>query len=94
MERRIFGKTAMAVSALGLGSSEIGYEDVKPGTIDRMLGSAIDAGLNVIDTAACYGNAEELIGAALGDRRDNCFILTKCGHASGLPHRDWSPALI
>jgi aryl-alcohol dehydrogenase-like predicted oxidoreductase len=94
MERRILGKTGMAVSALGLGTSEIGYEDMPPDAIGRVLGSALDAGLNVIDTAACYGGAEEAIGRAIGARRKEYFILTKCGHSSGLSHRDWSPALV
>jgi aryl-alcohol dehydrogenase-like predicted oxidoreductase len=59
-----------------------------------ILGSALDAGLNVIDTAACYGNSEELIGRAVGHRRKDFYLLTKCGHASGLRFADWTPALI
>jgi aryl-alcohol dehydrogenase-like predicted oxidoreductase len=48
----------------------------------------------LIDTAACYGNSEELIGRAVGHRRHDFYILTKCGHASGLRYEDWTPALI
>jgi aryl-alcohol dehydrogenase-like predicted oxidoreductase len=94
MERRILGKTGLEVSALGLGTSEIGYEEVTPRAIDQLLGSALDAGLNLIDTAACYGDAEEAIGRAIGARRRDYLIMTKCGHASGLDYRDWTPELV
>ncbi len=85
MERRRLGRTAMPVSALGLGASEIGCSRVPLKTAAEILGSALEAGLNRIDTAACYGDGEELIGRTLGHRRKDFYLLTKCGHASGLP---------
>jgi aryl-alcohol dehydrogenase-like predicted oxidoreductase len=84
----------MVVSALGFGASELGQQRIALKSAASILGTALDAGLNVIDTAACYGNSEELIGRALGDRRKDFYLLTKCGHASGLPFADWTPALI
>jgi aryl-alcohol dehydrogenase-like predicted oxidoreductase len=84
----------IAVSVLGFGASELGQQRVAQKMVAHILGSALDAGLNVIDTAACYGNSEELIGRTLGHRRKDFYILTKCGHASGLGFQDWSPALI
>jgi aryl-alcohol dehydrogenase-like predicted oxidoreductase len=92
MERRRFGRTGLRVSVLGLGGSEIGYEDASQSTVDRLLGSALDAGLNVIDTAECYVHSEELIGAALGPRRRECLLFTKCGHPHGWGAGDWRPA--
>ncbi|GMA56666.1 aryl-alcohol dehydrogenase-like predicted oxidoreductase [Alicyclobacillus sacchari] len=92
MEYREFGKTGMKVSALGFGGSEIRGVDV--GTVDRLLGSALDAGLNVIDTAACYGDSEELIGKAVSHRRSDYFVFSKCGHASGLSTPDWDPRTV
>jgi aryl-alcohol dehydrogenase-like predicted oxidoreductase len=77
----------MEVSVLGFGGSEIGNSDEK--TVDRLLGQAVDAGLNLIDTAECYGNSEELIGKVLGGRRSDYYLFTKCGHASGLEYPDW-----
>jgi aryl-alcohol dehydrogenase-like predicted oxidoreductase len=89
MERRHLGKTDMDVSVLGFGGSEIGYERAGPRTVARLLGSALDAGLNVIDTAECYEESEVLIGAALGSRRNECYLLTKCGHPRGFGRGDW-----
>ena len=82
----------MSVSALGFGGSEIGYDDVKADVVGRLLGGALDAGLNVIDTAECYEDSEGLIGKALGARRRECFIFTKCGHFEGTGRDDWSVA--
>ncbi|CAM3565734.1 MULTISPECIES: aldo/keto reductase [Paenibacillus] len=92
MERRAFGNTDMSVSILGFGGAEIGEADQR--TVDRLLHSAMDAGLNMIDTAECYGNSEELIGKALAGRRDDCYLFTKCGHASGMDYPDWDPVLL
>jgi aryl-alcohol dehydrogenase-like predicted oxidoreductase len=94
IERRRLGRTQMAVSAVGFGASEFGQKRIAPKMAAAILGSALDDGLNVIDTAACYGNSEELIGRAVGHRRKDFYILTKCGHAAGLRFEDWAPSLI
>jgi aryl-alcohol dehydrogenase-like predicted oxidoreductase len=91
MEKRRLGKTDMDVSVLGFGGSEIGYERAAPETVAELLNSALDAGLNVIDTAECYHNSEELIGQAVSDRRKEFYLFTKCGHPHGFgEHADWS----
>lgn len=82
----------MLVSVLGFGGSEIGYQRASGRTVARLLGSALDAGLNVIDTAECYEHSEELIGKAVAGRRAECYLLTKCGHPSGYDRGDWRPA--
>jgi len=79
----------MVVSVLGFGGSEIGYDRVAVRTVERLLGSALDAGLNVIDTAECYEDGEELIGKAVGSRRREFYLLTKCGHSRGWGRGDW-----
>jgi aryl-alcohol dehydrogenase-like predicted oxidoreductase len=94
VERRVFGETGLEVSVLGFGGSEIGYERATPGDVERLLGGALDAGLNVIDTAECYLKSEELIGRAVSHRRSEYHLFTKCGHASGLDHPDWSRRLL
>lgn len=90
MEKRSFGGTDMDVSVLGFGSSEIGFQGIAEGTVGQLLNEALDQGLNVIDTAECYVTSEELIGNAIGHRREDYFLFTKCGHPDGLGSEDWS----
>ncbi|PYM04303.1 MAG: aldo/keto reductase [Candidatus Rokuibacteriota bacterium] len=92
MERRRLGRTDIVASVLGFGGSEIGYQSVGAGTVARLLGSAVDAGLNVIDTAECYADSETLIGRGIGVRRREFYLFTKCGHARGWARPDWRPA--
>ncbi len=79
MESQPFGNTGVDVSVLGLGTAEIGFEEVAERTLDAIFGVAFDMGINVIDTAAMYGDSEEKIGRALRGRRSQCFLCTKCG---------------
>ena len=81
----------MTVSVLGFGGSEIGYQRVGGRVVAELLGSAVDAGLNVIDTAECYEDSEELIGKAVGARRRDVYLFTKCGHGRGWGRGDWRP---
>jgi aryl-alcohol dehydrogenase-like predicted oxidoreductase len=91
METRQFGKTDMRVSVLGFGGAEIGYERATPEVVARLLGDALDTGLNVIDTAECYYQSEELIGQAVSSRRAEFYLFTKCGHPEGPSAEDWRP---
>jgi aryl-alcohol dehydrogenase-like predicted oxidoreductase len=91
MEKRRLGKTDMDVSVLGFGGSEIGYERTSLETVATLLNSALDAGLNVIDTAECYYGSEEAIGNAVSSRRDDFYLFTKCGHPKGVENAaNWS----
>lgn len=91
MEKRRLGKTDMDVSVLGFGGAEIGLENASPETVETLLQSALDAGLNVIDTAECYGASEELIGKAVGHRRSDYYLFTKVGHPRGMESAaNWS----
>jgi aryl-alcohol dehydrogenase-like predicted oxidoreductase len=61
--------------------------------VRRVLDGALDAGLNVIDTAECYAQSEELLGEAVSKRRGEFFLFTKCGHPDGFgAPDDWSTA--
>jgi aryl-alcohol dehydrogenase-like predicted oxidoreductase len=64
IERRALGRTGLAVSVLGFGGSEIGFEAIEAAAVRRLVLDALDAGLNVIDTAECYRDSEALLGAA------------------------------
>ena len=94
MEKRILGRTGMEVTVLGFGGAEIGYEGVPLETVEKLLNEALDAGLNVIDTAECYPGSEEMIGRAIGARRKEYFLFTKCGHAEGYDLPDWDPKML
>ena len=94
MELRQFGSTDMQVSPLGLGGGRIGSAPDDE-AVERFLNLVLDLGVNVIDTAACYGRSEERIGRFLSHRRDEFFVFTKCGHATDdLPGEEWSPDLM
>ncbi|HMJ08927.1 MAG TPA: aldo/keto reductase [Pyrinomonadaceae bacterium] len=91
MEKRKFGGTDMEFSVLGFGGAEIGYNAGQTQhDVDRLLNSAIDAGLNVIDTAAAYKTSESMIGEAVGKRRNEYYLLTKCGARDAFALADWS----
>jgi hypothetical protein len=94
LEHRKFGKTDMNVAVLGFGGSEIGYEKTDQDTVGKLLNAALDAGLNVVDTAECYIESEVQIGTAIGHRRKEYYLFTKCGHAVDSPGQgaDWSKA--
>jgi aryl-alcohol dehydrogenase-like predicted oxidoreductase len=94
MERRRLGRTDMVASVLGFGGSEIGYQRVSERAVARLLGGALDAGLNVIDTAECYEDSEILIGRAVGKRRQDYHLFTKCGHSRGWGRADWRPSAL
>jgi aryl-alcohol dehydrogenase-like predicted oxidoreductase len=90
MEKRQFGNTDMQVSVLGFGGAEIGFEGATEETVARLLKDALDAGLNIIDTGECYEGSEELIGKTVGERRNDYYLFTKCGHPRGIGSADWS----
>ena len=93
MEKRDFGKTGLRVSLLGFGLYEIRSLAGSAGAEEagRLLNAALDAGINFLDTAGCYGNSEELIGGAVAHRRDEYVLATKCGDATdGLAARPWT----
>jgi aryl-alcohol dehydrogenase-like predicted oxidoreductase len=96
METRRFGKTDMQITVLGLRGVQVNRMTLTQA--EQLIGNALDtAGINVIDTAECYGNSEDLIGRAGAGRRSDYYLFTKCGHAAGeeLPNLpDWHPRLV
>jgi aryl-alcohol dehydrogenase-like predicted oxidoreductase len=85
MEKKKFGNTTVEVTRLGIGLSELGYDlslDEEAQAAD-ILNTALDRGINFLDTAACYGVSEELIGRTISHRRDDFILSTKAGHTAG-----------
>lgn len=88
-----FGKTGFEVSRLGVGLSEIGSQlsvsDQEQA--NSMLNTALDSGINFLDTSACYGISELLVGRGVAERRDEYFLATKAGHiALGAAGEEWT----
>lgn len=78
MEYRRIGD--LTVSAVGIGCNNFGSRLDQDGT-DEVVGAAIDSGITLFDTADIYGGtkSEEMLGVALGARRDDVVIATKFG---------------
>jgi aryl-alcohol dehydrogenase-like predicted oxidoreductase len=85
MKYRKLGKTDLTVSVIGIGTWQFGGEWGKTfaqDEVDRMFARGRDLGLNLIDTAECYGDhlSESLIGSAIQRQRDKWLLATKFGH--------------
>jgi len=95
MDPAIFGRTGLRVSRLAFGAGPIGYLGADPGQAATVLDLLLDRGVNVIDTAAGYLGSEELIGQAVGHRRDQFVLLSKCGkRLPDVDGEDWSPDVV
>jgi aryl-alcohol dehydrogenase (NADP+) len=85
MQYRNLGRTGIKVSAYGLGAlmfaTQIGNRD--PEDSIRIIHKALDAGINLVDTADAYGDSEEVVGRALKGRRDNVVLTTKVSRPMG-----------
>ena len=83
MEYRKFGPTDMTVSVLGFGCWEMGggYGDITESNVADAINRAIDLGINCFDTAPGYGGgaSERMLGRAIGPRRKDVVVVTKCG---------------
>lgn len=96
MEKRQLGNTGL-VSRLGAGLAEIGFELTlaQEAQAAQVLSAALDGGISFLDTAACYGISEELIGRTIAHRRQEYVLSTKCGHiAAGYEGQPWTAQTI
>lgn len=101
MQYTHLGRTGLTVSRLCLGSMNFGYLTDEP-TSFKIMDSAIDSGINFIDTADVYGGpqspdmekgfgiSEEIIGQWLvkSNKRNNIVLATKCYQPMGLGPND------
>ncbi len=92
METRPFGRTGFRASVLGFGSAPMGYLKTDRDRAGQVMNVLLDAGVNVIDTAANYPGSEELIAEQIGHRRDQFFLVSKCGtdKTPGISAPAWS----
>jgi aryl-alcohol dehydrogenase-like predicted oxidoreductase len=86
---RPLGRTGLNVAALGLGAGRIGGPETTDADVDRLLGTALDLGVTLVDTARSYGASEDRLGRALQGRRSSVVLSTKLGYGvPGVP--DWT----
>jgi aryl-alcohol dehydrogenase-like predicted oxidoreductase len=86
MQYRTLGRTGVQVSTLALGAMNFGaVAGTTQGDADAIVGAALEAGINVIDTADMYGQgeSEEIVGKAVAGRRDDIVLATKAGLPMG-----------
>src|SRR5438067_8813603 len=93
MQYTTLGNTGLVVSRMAFGAMTFssGNRDlpalykVEESVADRLVGQALDAGVNFFDTANVYarGQSGEILGRALASRRDEVVIATKVGGRVG-----------
>jgi aryl-alcohol dehydrogenase-like predicted oxidoreductase len=88
MEYRHLGTSGLVVSALGLGTNNLGSRLDEVGS-RAVVDAALEAGVTFIDTADVYGKgaSETMLGAILSTRRADVVLATKAGIAFG--DRPW-----
>ena len=85
LPQRILGRTGLNVTALGFGALELRGmvagvgRPLTPTQPERILNAVLDAGINYIDVAGDYGEAEQHLGRCISGRREEFFLASKCG---------------
>ncbi len=100
-----YGQSDLVIARVGVGTAPIGstpewrinWGPQDEGDAIRAIETALDLGVNWIDTAPFYGwgRAERIVGRALRGKRDQVYIFTKCGTIRDKDdgwHDDLSPA--
>ena len=95
MEYRQLGRSGLRVSCLTLGTASFGDSSEQRGSVDlqaarRQLDMALDAGVNLVDTADAYsmGVAETFVGELLAGRRERTLLATKARFIVGTGPND------
>jgi aryl-alcohol dehydrogenase-like predicted oxidoreductase len=95
MLKRPFGKTGFTVTPLGFGAAPVAYLKTDQARAAQVVHQLLDAGVNLIDTAASYPGSESFLGEQVSARRDEFVLVSKCGQK--IPESDaraWAPELI
>ena len=86
MQYRTLGRTGVQASSLALGTMNFGrLGRTTQDDATALVDAALEAGINVIDTADAYsgGESEEMVGKAIAGRRDDVVLATKAGLPMG-----------
>ncbi len=99
MKTRVFDKTGVNVSEVGLGCWQLGGADwgnLEEKAALEILAAAVDSGVTFFDTADVYGGgrSESLIGRFLRGRRERVFLATKLGRTANLYPNHYSEAAL
>ena len=89
MKQNRLGQSQLMVSEIGLGCMSLGTDEQQ---VKRIIDEALDLGINFLDTADIYdsGMNEELVGKAIGGKRNQVILATKVGNRR-VPGQDgWS----
>jgi aryl-alcohol dehydrogenase-like predicted oxidoreductase len=100
MNYRKLGKTGFDISEISLGTWQVGGkwgDDFSHKTAEHILHSAVDSGINFIDTADVYGGgeSEKAVGRFVKSRSERIYVATKCGRLLN-PHTNqaYQPAIL
>jgi aryl-alcohol dehydrogenase-like predicted oxidoreductase len=96
MQQRPLGRTGRQVSAIGLGTWQLGADwgDVSEGVAHAVLAASADHDVTLFDTADVYGDgrSESIIGAYLAERPGQGIVVaTKMGRRAAQEHDNYSP---
>jgi aryl-alcohol dehydrogenase (NADP+) len=86
MKYTALGRSGIQVSTLGLGTMVLGaWGNTDHASCARIVNGALDAGINLVDTADVYafGETEEIVGSAIRGRRDEVVLATKFHNPMG-----------
>ncbi|MFP4484943.1 MAG: aldo/keto reductase [Spirochaetaceae bacterium] len=91
MRYRRLGKTGFEISEVSLGTWQVGggwREEFDDAVAEEIINTAIDTGVNFIDTADVYGDgkSEAAVGRVVRSRSEQVYVATKCGRRLQ-PHR-------
>ncbi|MBV8781381.1 MAG: aldo/keto reductase [Phycisphaerae bacterium] len=79
MQKRSFGKTGFNVTPLGFGAAPVAYLGTERERAAKVIHQLLDAGVNLIDTAASYPGSESFLGEHVSARRHEFILVSKCG---------------
>ncbi|MCB0666311.1 MAG: aldo/keto reductase, partial [Saprospiraceae bacterium] len=84
MNFRTLGRTGFEISEVSLGTWQVGGKWGAPfnhNTADKILNTAVDNGINFIDTADVYGDgeSEKAVGRLVRSRSEKIYVASKCG---------------